>query len=133
MIKVSGGNFKFIKNLVDTSDDKQFGFLKDFFENGDAVERATCHENYTVSFALNRAKARLESTKRNQKKTYGIEALIEALSKLDPAKRIDFYSFSSKRYVGTCFVFNGALIGHEFVERGGSMTVPGLDEKILNS
>ena len=122
----------FLANKVDLKDSEVDSFFLFQLLNTESVkEREHCHEKFMASFALNRAKSRLELTKKHNKKTFGLEKLISALSLLEHNKYIDFYNISNNEYTGTIFVFNEKIIGYEFVCITGIITKAGLDENLL--
>ncbi|CAG9220758.1 hypothetical protein [Paraburkholderia caribensis] len=79
-----------------------------------------------VHFALSQAQRRLESSRRLNKTTFGIEDLISELRQLNEDQTLDYYVVSTSRHLGTCYVDKDRLIGCEFVEKGGAKTKPGL-------
>ena len=74
-------------------------------------------QNCTVHFALNQARRRLETSRALDKKTFGIESLITALSELNEDVFLDYYVVSNSMHLGTCYVLQGRLLGCEFVQK----------------
>ncbi|WP_155636399.1 hypothetical protein [Burkholderia stagnalis] len=93
---------------------------KDLKKNPGNPQQCTAH------FALKQAQRRLESSRVLEKTTFGIESLISELSKLNGDERLDYYIISTPTHLGTCYVFQGRLLGCEFVLKSGSETKPGL-------
>lgn len=79
-----------------------------------------------VHFALSQAQRRLESSRRLNKTTFGIEDLISELRQLNEDQTLHYYVVSTSRHLGTCYVDEDRLIGCEFVQKGGAETKPGL-------
>lgn len=124
-------NTLYIQNFLKGIADPEFDFLKSFFEGEDVEEREGCHEKFVISFVLNRAIFRTNSTEKYKKTTFGLKNLVRTLSDLDPQGWIDSYSFRSSSYLGACFVMEDKLIGYEFVERKGTISRPGIDSDLL--
>lgn len=90
--------------------------------NGRTIRVQHC----SVRFALSQAQRRLDSSRRLNKTTFGIESLVSELSPLNEDQMLDYYVVSTSRHLGTCYVDNDRLIGCEFVLKGGAETKPGL-------
>lgn len=83
-------------------------------------------QHCSVRFALNQAQRRLDSSRRLNKMTFGIESLISELCLLNEDQMLDYYVVSTSRHLGTCYVDKDRLIGCEFVLKSGTETKPGL-------
>ena len=83
-------------------------------------------QHCSVNFALSQARRRLDSSRRLNKATFGIESLIAELCLLDKSQMLDYYVVSTSRHLGTCYVTKDRLTGCEFVLKGGAETKPGL-------
>ena len=77
-----------------------------------------------VSFILDRARMRKENSERLGLRTFGLESLIATLTALPPDTSLENYGVKNNAYTGSCFVFDGKLIGCEFVARGLAQTIP---------
>jgi hypothetical protein len=88
--------------------------------------RQVAAQHCSVHFALSQAQRRLESSRRLNKTTFGIDGLISELRLLDEDHMLDYYVVSTSRHLGTCYVDKDRLIGCEFVLKGGTETKPGL-------
>ncbi|MEF3074485.1 hypothetical protein V2P20_05560 [Methylobacter sp. Wu1] len=125
----------YLKNLLTDvrKDDVPFciEFLENFLNSDSAYEKVGSPENFAISFALNRAKFRLESAKKAGKKTFGLEDLISALSKYDQTQKVTFFNLENTQYLGTCFVLDDRILGYEFVLKTGTTSVPGLRPDLL--
>ncbi|MGN6666321.1 MAG: hypothetical protein ACTHKH_05035 [Trinickia sp.] len=67
---------------------------------------------------------RKDNSERLGLRTFGIESLIVTLIALPPDASLENYGVKNDAYTGSCFVFDGKLIGCEFVERGLAQTIP---------
>lgn len=77
-----------------------------------------------VSFILDRARMRKDNSERLGLRTFGLESLIATLIALPSDASLENYGVKSDAYTGSCFVFDGKLIGCEFVARGLAQTIP---------
>ncbi|WP_157359672.1 hypothetical protein [Caldimonas brevitalea] len=80
----------------------------------------------TASYALAQAKRRLENSTALGKATVGLEDLIASASSFKDDDIFECYIFENSTHIGTCYVFDGGLLGCEFVLRTGTQTLPGL-------
>jgi hypothetical protein len=132
---MTSDSISYLKNLLTgvRQNDVSFciEFLENFLNSDSAHEKAGSPENFVISFALNRAKSRLESSKKAGKKTFGLENLISTLSKYDQTQKITFFNLENTQYLGTCFVLDDQILGYEFVLKTGTTSVPGLWPDLL--
>lgn len=77
-----------------------------------------------VSFILDRARMRKENSERLRLRTFGLDCLIAALGALPLDASLKNYAVKNDEYTGSCFVFDGRLVGCEFVARGLAQTTP---------
>jgi hypothetical protein len=77
-----------------------------------------------VSFILDRARMRKDNSERLGLRTFGLESLIATLIALPPDASLENHGVKNDAYTGSCFVFDGKLIGCEFVARGLAQTIP---------
>lgn len=105
--------------------------LESILFSPDALQKEGSPEKFTVAFALGRAKSRLESATRASRKHFGLETLIENLSRLPKDDFLDFYNLEARGLLGTCFVHERRIVGYEFVVKGGSRSLPGLHRELL--
>ncbi|WP_250516376.1 hypothetical protein [Caballeronia sp. INDeC2] len=77
-----------------------------------------------VSFILQRARMRQNNSTELGLETFGLQDLISQLEKLPTDEQLLTYGIRTALHSGNCFVFNGRLIGCEFVRRGMSRNIP---------
>lgn len=123
-------SIEYLKNLLKKSKGRKklwdVGFLHELLYSNSVVEIPGNPEVYLVSFAAGRATLRQESARKAGKRTIGLNNLIQALSRLDQDSKIKFYNLENREYRGTCFVQNDSIVGYEFVNRTGGISIPGL-------
>jgi hypothetical protein len=83
-------------------------------------------QHCTADFSLTQALRRLATSRALEKKTFGIESLIEELRLLARDVVLKYYVISTDNYLGTCYVLRERLLGCEFVVKSGTKEKPGL-------
>ncbi|WP_321840207.1 hypothetical protein [Paraburkholderia bannensis] len=89
----------------------------------EAVEIGGYPKSDRASFVLDRAIMRKENSERRGLQTFGLDSLIATLGALSPDTNLESYAVKNDKYTGSCFVFEGKLIGCEFVARGLAQTI----------
>lgn len=131
---MSGERIEFLVQLLREGRFEQnldAAFLESVLTAPDARQREGDPERYLASFALERAKSRLESAQRFSRRVSGLESVVENMSKLPEDVFVDFYNIEARGLVGTCFVYERRIVGYEFVVRGGRQSLPGLHPELL--
>lgn len=79
-----------------------------------------------VRFALAQARRHLAAVERMNKRSFGIAELVQVLERLSDQLMIRYFFVENDRFTGTCYVSDDALLGCEFIEKGTTVSKPGL-------
>lgn len=118
--------YSYLIGLLDHVDAPWTENLRQILISAAATGNSVNLQHCTVEFAFSQALRRLKTTRVKEKRTFGIESLIEELRHLNENMVLDYYIISTENYLGTCFVLEDRLIGCEFVIKSGTKSMPGL-------
>jgi hypothetical protein len=116
----------YLMTLLDHASAQWTEELRVVLRSAEATGAKVCAQHCTVQFALSQAVRRLETSRALAKSTFGIESLIEELSRLDNDVTLDYYVISTPSHLGTCYVLSDRLLGCEFVTKSGTESRRGL-------
>ena len=119
-------NLIYLIALLDKLDAPWAADLRRVLLSAKAEENQVNFQHCTVKFALSQARRRLESSSQRKKQTFGIESLVDELSRFDTDLVLDYYVVSTSPWLGTCFVLQDHLLGCEFVVKSGTVSRLGL-------
>ncbi|QEM82664.1 hypothetical protein [Halomonas binhaiensis] len=90
------------------------------------VNSRTC----LVSFAISQAEHREKLAEKNNLQAFGMKELVKSLQSYKEDKEIFYYFIKTEKYSGEVYYTGDILIGFQFVKRGKSKSLRGLNPSI---